>query len=110
AIINKQTLANAYSNDRQTLLSKLDEYNADIEYVSEAFTEAERKTDVEVALIRAHIKAKDEGRSIYDSIPIFNATEVESDALETALSTHVHASEVADKLDDIERLVAEYEK
>lgn len=110
AIINKQTLANAYSNDRQTLLSKLDEYNADIEYVSEAFMDAERKTDVEVALIRAHIKSEDKGRSIYDSIPIFNATEVESDALETALSTHVQASEVADKLDDIERLVAEYEK
>ena len=111
AIINKQTLANAYSNDRQTLLSKLDEYNADIEYVSEAFMDAERKTDVEVALIRSHIKAKDEGRSIYDTISLFkHKDKAEDDSLISALSTFVIENELTDRLNDIDRLVAEYER
>src|SRR5699024_6891926 len=111
AIINKQTLANAYTNDRQTLLSKLDEYNADIEYVSEAFMDAERKTDVEVALIRAHIKAEDKGRSIYDSISLFkHKDKAEDDSLISALSTFVIENELTDRLNDIDRLVAEYEK
>src|SRR5690625_275049 len=110
AILNKETLNNAYSSKRQELLRKLDEHGADIRYVSGAFSEAERKTDVEVALIHAKIEKTGAGRSIYDSIPFFNAaTSEETGAIETALSTHVKASEVADRLNDIERLVAEYE-
>src|SRR5690625_1216375 len=110
AIINKETLNNPYSSKRQELLRKLDEHGADIRYVSGAFSEAERKTDVEVALIHAKIEKTGAGRSIYDSIPFFNAaTSEETGAIETALSTHVKASEVADRLGDIERLVAEYE-
>src|SRR5690625_3433574 len=110
AILNKETLNNAYSSKRQELLRKLDEHGADIRYVSEAFSDAERKTDVEVALIHAKIEKTGAGRSIYDSIPFFNAaTSEETGAIETALSTHVKASEVADRLNDIERLVAEYE-
>ena len=113
AIVNKETIDNAYSNRRQELLRKLDEYGADIEYVSEAFgsqSQAERKTSVEVALIRVTISKSGKGRSIYDSIPLFHATDDQSDELETALSTHVKSNEIQDKLDDIERLVAEYEK
>src|SRR5690625_4101796 len=51
AILNKQTIDNAYSTKRQALLERLNRYNADIEYVSGAFSQAERRTDVEVALI-----------------------------------------------------------
>ena len=104
AIINKETIDNAYSNRRQELLRKLDEHGADIEYVSLAFgsqSQAERKTNVEVALIRVTISKSGKGRSIYDSIPLFHATDDQSDALETALSTHVKSNEIQDKLDDI---------
>src|SRR5690625_3292226 len=111
AILNKQTIDNAYSTKRQALLERLDRYDADIEYDSGAFSQAERQTDVEVALIRIHIEKDGGGRSIYDSIPIFNsASKDESEAIETALSTHVNQNEIADKMDDIERLVAEYER
>jgi len=113
AILNKQTLDNAYSNKRQELLGKLAEYGADIGYVSEAFTQAERKTDVEVALIRVNVDAmRDVGESIYDDIPLFNEAmndEGEAD-IETALSTYVKHNEISEKLDDIERYVLEYEK
>src|SRR5699024_11481902 len=57
AILNKQTIDNAYSNKRQDLLRKLNEYKADIEYVEAAFLNAERKTDVEVALIRVNVSS-----------------------------------------------------
>src|SRR5690625_4445302 len=111
AILNKQTIDNAFSAKRQELLRKLDEHGADIEYVSEAFTDAERKTDVEVALIRLKIEQADPGKSIYESV----VKDIAGDAgdnrteLETALSTAVKSSEVAEKLNDIERLVVEYE-
>src|SRR5690625_26214 len=109
AILNKETVNNAYSTKRQALLRKLDKHGADIKYVSEAFTQAERKTDVEVALIRVKVEKAGAGRSIYDSIPFHTTQDNTSEALETALSTHVKASEVADRLNDIERLILEYE-
>src|SRR5699024_6136387 len=109
AILNKQTIDNAFSNKRQELLHKLDEYDAEIEYVREAFIDAERKTDVEVALIRLKVEQADAGKSIYESIVNDIAGDEAQEELETALSTVVKQSEVAEKLDDIERLVTEYE-
>src|SRR5690625_4411730 len=110
AILNKQTLDNAYSNKRQELLRRLDELGAEIEYVSDAFAEAERKTDVEVALIRAKVEKEGAGKSIYDSIAFNTSAEKDdTETLETALSTYVKSSEVRAKMNDIERLVTEYE-
>lgn len=54
ALINSQTLKNTYSNNRKYLAQLLSEYDAEIEYIENAFSEAERKTDVEVALV--HVK------------------------------------------------------
>lgn len=50
-ILNAKTIKNTYSNNRKELKNLLEHYNADIEYINNAFLEAERKTDVEVALI-----------------------------------------------------------
>lgn len=57
-ILNAETLRNPYSNTRQLLMQKLNEYHADIEYVDNAFGNAERKADVDVALIYINIPAK----------------------------------------------------
>lgn len=54
-ILNAETLKNPYSNTRKLLLEKLTKLNASIEYVSDAFIHAERKTGVEVALIHVSI-------------------------------------------------------
>jgi len=54
-LINKETLMNPYSNTRKDLLRKLDEHNADIEYIDNAFSDSLRKTDVSVALIHISI-------------------------------------------------------
>lgn len=110
AILNKKTIDNAFSNKRQDLLRRLDEHGAEIRYVKDAFTQAERRTDVEVALIHVKVAKEGVGRNIYDSIPFFTADRQETEeALETSLSTHVKASEMAEKMNDIERLVIEYE-
>lgn len=110
AILNKETLDNAYSSKRQALLRRLEEHDASIEYVSSAFTDAERRTDVEVALIRVKVKKANKGRSIYDSIPFFTADRSETkETLETSLSSYVKASEIEAKMNDIERLIIEYE-
>lgn len=54
-ILNAETLKNPYSNDRQDLKRKLTEYNAKIEFIQDAFIDAERKTAVEIALIKIQL-------------------------------------------------------
>jgi hypothetical protein len=50
-ILNSETLKNPYSNYRKELINQLEKYNATIEYLENTFTDAERKTNVEIALI-----------------------------------------------------------
>jgi hypothetical protein len=111
AIVNRETIDNAFSTKRQELLRKLELYNAEIRYVDGAFSDSERKTDVEVALIHVKIPKDGGGKSIYDKIPFFAAQEPSAALTElgTALSTHVKPSELTERLRDIERLVVEYE-
>lgn len=54
-ILNAETLKNPYTNWRKELLNTLTYYNADIEYIEDAFTNAENKTDVEIAFIYVNI-------------------------------------------------------
>ncbi len=54
-LLNAETLKNPYSNTRKDLINKLMECNADVEYIENAFTEAERKTNVEIALVKIDI-------------------------------------------------------
>lgn len=50
-ILNAETIKNSCTNLRKSIVYLLDEYKADIEYIEDAFMDAERKTGVEVALI-----------------------------------------------------------
>lgn len=56
-LLNAETIKNPYSNKRKLLVNTLEKYNAEIEYVQDAFKDAERKTGVEVAIIRVEIPA-----------------------------------------------------
>ena len=53
-LLNAETIKNPYTNTRKMLVQKLEELNAEIEFIEDAFKSAKRTTDVEVALI--HIK------------------------------------------------------
>lgn len=57
-LLNAETIRNPYSNTRKDLVHKLKEYDASIEYVQNAFRDAERKTDVEVAIVKVKIPEK----------------------------------------------------
>lgn len=54
-LLNAETIKNPFSNDRIALQRELTELNADIEFLSDEFIDAERKTAVEVALIYVNI-------------------------------------------------------
>lgn len=54
-LLNAETVRNPYTGIRIQLAAKLKEYDAKIEYVENAFSDAERKADVDVAIIRVHI-------------------------------------------------------
>lgn len=54
-ILNAETLKKPCTNDRQDLKRKLTEYNAKIEFIQDAFLDAERKTAVEIALIKVQL-------------------------------------------------------
>lgn len=54
-LLNAETLKNPCTNDRQDLKRKLTEYNAKIEFIQDAFLDAERKTAVEIALVKVQL-------------------------------------------------------
>lgn len=57
-ILNAETIRNPYSTTRRMLADKLREYNAQIEYVDNAFADAENKASVDCALIYIDIPRK----------------------------------------------------
>ena len=67
-LLNAETLKNQFSNDRITLVRKLEEYNATIEYLQDTFMEAERKTDVEIALIKVQLPKIERKSFIFDNL------------------------------------------
>lgn len=65
-ILNAETLKNTAYNERKALLLKLEDLNASIEYIQEAFTDAERRTDVEIALVKVIIPQAERSSYIYE--------------------------------------------
>ena len=56
-LLNAETLRNQCSNERIMLSRMLEEYHADVQYIQGAFTDSERRTGVEVALIKVQLPA-----------------------------------------------------
>lgn len=54
-LLNAETLKNPCTNDRLDLQRKLTEYNAKVEFIQNAFLDAERKTAVEIALVKVQL-------------------------------------------------------
>lgn len=68
-LLNAETLRNPYTAERKRLASLLEQYDAEIEYIEDAFTDAERRAVVDTALINIQIPfSADEGRSLFDQI------------------------------------------
>ena len=68
-LLNAETIRNPFTDTRKHLIETLNKYDADIEYIGNAFTDSERKTDVDVALIYVNIPYSEEsGESIFDRL------------------------------------------
>ena len=65
-LLNAETLKNPYTAERKVLVHKLAELQADISYIENAFLDAERKTAVEVAIVKVFIPKKERESFIYE--------------------------------------------
>lgn len=65
-ILNAETIQNAYTNDRKELIKTLEKYDADINYLPSEFVDAERPTDVTVALVKLDIPAPELHSDIWE--------------------------------------------
>ena len=64
-ILNAETILNPYTETRRELKRKLDEYGAQVQFIENAFTDAERRTGVEIALVKVCIEQVQEESEIY---------------------------------------------
>lgn len=65
-LLNAETLKNPYTAERKVLVKRLQDLQADIEYIEDAFKGAERKTDVEIALVKVFIPQKENSSFIFE--------------------------------------------
>lgn len=67
-LLNAETIDNPYTNTRKDLLNRLERHDADVQYIDDAFTDAERKTKVRVALISLKIEKPELDSIILDDL------------------------------------------
>ena len=67
-LLNANTVRNPHTQLQRDLVSILENYHADIEYIRDAFSDAERKTEVEVALIKVSVPKTDPEISIFEKL------------------------------------------
>lgn len=67
-ILNAETILNPYTNRRKILQNHLSSLNADIQFVENGFSHAERETDASVALIKISIPAVEHESSIFNHL------------------------------------------
>lgn len=65
-LLNAETLKNPYTETRKELVRQLEKHNAIIEFIDNAFVSAERRTSVEIALIKVAIEQVQEESDIYN--------------------------------------------
>lgn len=65
-ILNAETVRNPYTATRKELVRLLDGYCASVEYLEQEFINAERKTNVEVVLIKVKVPEKEAGQDIFN--------------------------------------------
>ena len=67
-LLNAETIRNLYTNRRKVLKQKLAECGAKIEFVRDAFKHAQRRTDVEVAIVYVNIPAQRKTSTIFENL------------------------------------------
>lgn len=108
-IINAETLKNPFSNERRELVRLLNKHHAAITYHDNLFNDAERKTNVETAIVQLTVattqqKVADNFSAIKNTIDEL----AERETLTTSLSTVLQSQELQERITDIDGLVKRY--
>lgn len=82
ALVNAETIRNPYTNLRKELVQMIENADGTVEYLEHAFLDAERQTDVEIALVKVKFQEPEHISSIMDKLQKEKAVE-ESDSEET---------------------------
>lgn len=90
-ILNAETIRNPYTNVRKDLLRRLDELHANITFISNAFSDAERQTDVEIAVIKVSVPERQKFSVIFDALKkkYYEDVKESSDMTELALNDYI---------------------
>ncbi|MGL5331028.1 MAG: DUF4942 domain-containing protein [Peptostreptococcaceae bacterium] len=75
-VVNAETIKNPYSNLRKEIIQILNKNNATIEFLENEFVDADRVTNVEIALIKCSVDRKEVGSLIVETL---KAAEVEKE-------------------------------
>lgn len=87
-LLNAETIKNPYTAERKVLARKLEDHKATITYEVGAFTQAERVTDVETAIVKIFIP-KQEKRSFIFEDTLKKAEDLEYREREESQSTYL---------------------
>lgn len=98
-LLNAETLKNTYTNMRKLLVDKLKKLNASVQFVSNAFKHAERKTGVEVAIVRISIPKPEKRSIIIDEL---------QKAEEYKRKSQSNADQMLTSGNPVERMIGEY--
>lgn len=67
-LLNAETIKNPYNETRKHLQMLLNKYEAQIEFIQDGFCDSERKTDVEVALVKVFIEPVQDKSEIWNRL------------------------------------------
>lgn len=98
-LLNAETLRNPYTLSRKELVKQLGKYHASVRYIKDAFRRAERRTEVEIAVVYLNIPYETRSSSLYDRMK--KAEEVKTSQTKPAQT----ALALSDK---VKALVSEY--
>lgn len=98
SLLNASAIRNPYNNERKLLQKLLAEHNARVEFVKNGFKQAERKTDVEVAIIYINICAKRRASSLFENAR--KAAEIDIEAQRIGRDDQLVVS------DEVEQMIA----
>lgn len=106
-ILNAETIRNPYSNIRKLLNNRLQELEATIEFIPDAFKDAERKTNVEVALIYIKIEKDFEVDLLGGAKDIVKEFDVDIEEEDSELVTSDKIKSLVQEYEDIKRIGTE---
>lgn len=99
ALVNAETIKNPYTNLRKEIVDVIDAAQGTIEYLPYVFSEAERQTNVEVALVKVKFPKQERISSIMDKLQKAKAMEEKKQTAKDYLADNDFIKAIVDQYD-----------